>query len=141
MIGVRQALDGIRARLRDVVLPRLEDEHARATVIAMLGILGDLVPRVREDEDRWRPAVEALAAALRGRANRRPADAAGAFRAAVEAALAEPSFATARLQLLEMAEHEVRSAWAGRDGRDLTELRRALAVDLDVQLALAVSHE
>jgi hypothetical protein len=137
MIDARQALDGIRARLRDVVLPRLEDEHARATVIAMLGILGDVVPRLREDEERWRPAVEALAAALRGRADRMPADAADAFRGAVEAAGDERSLAAARLRLLEIAEREVRDAWTAGGGGDLGELRRALAADLDVQLAFS----
>jgi hypothetical protein len=61
-----EALDAIRDQLRRLVLPHLEDEGARSVVVAALGILGDLAPRVRSD-DRWCLAShDELAAALSG---------------------------------------------------------------------------
>ena len=55
MIEPAIVLAGMRRELRDVVLPAVEDESVRASVVAMIGILGELSGRVRSDE-RWHAA-------------------------------------------------------------------------------------
>jgi hypothetical protein len=139
MTDPKQTLEALRRDLRELVLPRLEDEYVRSVVIAMLGILGDLAPRVRLDEDWCRASVEELRAgaeewarALGGSPEGREiAELAG--RAAAEA-----SPGLARKLLLAAAEITLKTLWqegrADPDPRFLDSVRSVLAADLRREL-------
>lgn len=78
MITPQRLLETLRAELATRVLPELTDDRARSSVIAALGLLKDLAPRVHLDESwvadslallepaaaRWRTRVSADLAVL-----------------------------------------------------------------------------
>lgn len=113
MIEPRVALEEIRAQLREEVLPKLEDERARAIVVAALGILGDLALQVRDD-DAWETDSAAELSALCTRL-RLPASG-------------------DRRTLLETLERYVRDAWSEGRMEHVEEVRHVLASDLARQL-------
>lgn len=141
MISTALALDGVREQLRDVVLPELEDERARVVVIAALGILADLALQVREDETWSSEPAARLRDTLTRRRGELPGDEAVLAKVddLMAAAESAESPGAARRALLDAATLVLRSLWqagAQASHRELLgELRRALAVDLDHQLA------
>ncbi len=141
MISPALALDGVREQLREIVLPVLEDERARAIVIAALGILADLPLQIREDDQWCRQTVRELHTVLASRRADLPGGEAlltqlDQLLARAEVAL---SPAAARRVLLDAASLVIRALWneggQAEHGELLGELRRVLAIDLANQLA------
>jgi len=59
VITPEHMVGAIRRDLADRVLPAVTDDRARSSVIAAMGILGDLALQIREDES-WAPEAVAL---------------------------------------------------------------------------------
>lgn len=139
MIDPHQVLEGLRRDLRGIVLPAVEDEYARSVVVAMMGILRELGPRLRADERWCMQSVQELRAGCE-----RWADALDdlgansvALRDASARAARETSPEAARGHLLAAASDAVRSVWAAPPGDHdlLLDIRRVLAADLARQLS------
>jgi hypothetical protein len=64
VIPPERLLAVIRQELATRVLPELSDDRARSSVIAMMGILGDIAPHVRAEEAWAGLAAEELAQAV-----------------------------------------------------------------------------
>jgi hypothetical protein len=141
MISPELALGGMREQLREVVLPALDDERARAVVIAALGILADLALQVREDDQWCRETVRQLHKALVRWRGKLPGGEVVLTR--VDELVAQSEIAStplaARRGLLDAATLVLRSLWKeggqAQHGELLAELRRVLAIDLTHQLA------
>jgi hypothetical protein len=141
MISPALALGGMREQLREVVLPAVDDERARAVVIAALGILADLALQVREDDEWCRVSVRQLRTVL-GRWRRR-LPGGEVLLARVDELVAQSNAAStplaARSPLLEAATLVLRSLWEeggqAQHGELLAELRLVLTIDLTQQLA------
>lgn len=65
MIVPRNALNAVRRELAERVLPGITDDRARSSVVAAMGILGDLALQVREDDTWARDSLALLEPALR----------------------------------------------------------------------------
>lgn len=123
----RQMLTMVRSDLSTTVLPTMDDDRAKSSVIAAMGILANLALQIRED-DAW--VADSLAvlqpAATRWR------DAPGTADASAGPDLDSPQLRDA---LLAEAEERIAALW--RDGADqsqLHEIRTALYRDLQLQL-------
>jgi hypothetical protein len=64
VISPEYVLTEVRAVLRDEVLPHVEDPRARTSLVAALGILGDLALQVTEDDEWCAESADVLGAAL-----------------------------------------------------------------------------
>jgi hypothetical protein len=127
-------IESIRQELAERVLPALDDDRARSSVIAMLGILRNLAVQIRED-DAW--IDDALAVLEPGCVRWRsalPADA--------PISLPEPAGAGAqspkerREELLAACEELVTYLWREQTAPTvLADIRAVLRADLELQLA------
>lgn len=116
MITPEHMVTAIRRDLATRVLPALTDDRARSSVIAAMGILGDLALQVRED-DAWVPAA---VAELRAGVDRWP--------------VTVPPDA-GRAELLAAVESLVARLWAeGEQDELLRDIRSVLWADLTHQL-------
>jgi hypothetical protein len=135
--GNRRLLDAIRLGLREEILPKLRSEYDRSVVIAMIGILGEVAPRIAAD-DAW---VEASVGELREGAKlwaewlaARP-EPSSRIRELTAASESSPSPAEARRLLLEAAELAISTLWGDEELRRATpgaleDLRSRLVLDL-----------
>jgi len=139
MITPALAFEGIRAQLRERVLPELDDEATRSVVFAILGTLRDLELQVRADDEWCRVSARELAEALplwRGRLTGIAHVAAALDRHRAAAASAKTP-REARAELLAGAELVVRTLWqqpTTPPDVELADLRALLAADLARQL-------
>jgi hypothetical protein len=140
MITSGVAFDGIRAQLRERVLPELDDEATRSVVFAILGMLRDLELQVREDDDWCGVSARELAEGARRWRGwlADDADVAGELHARLDAATRAETPRKARAELLAAAELVVDRLWqpgaAGSYGAELADVRALLAADLARQL-------
>jgi hypothetical protein len=132
MITPQRLLETLRAELATRVLPELTDDRARSSVIAALGLLKDLAPRVHLDEAWLAESVALLEpAAQRWRARlpdplateldpRRGADGAPGHR---------------RDWLLAGAERLIEYLWrTGSDPDLLQDIRSVLRADVELEI-------
>jgi hypothetical protein len=135
VIEPAESLEELSRQLRDVVLPHLTDETARASVAAMVSLLGELVPRVRLDDGWCHDSATELVAACRSVGD---ATLIEGWRSEIDAGLVEVEDcppAEARQRALMIAEWillRAREPGAPSD-EVLAPLRAALANDLDRQ--------
>lgn len=127
MMDARQMLTMVRSDLSTTVLPTMDDDRAKSSVIAAMGILANLALQIRED-DAW--VADSLAvlqpAATRWRGAPGTVDTS-----------ARPDLNSSQLRDALLAEAEERIAALWRDGADqsrLHEIRTALYSDLQLQL-------
>jgi hypothetical protein len=66
VISPEYVLSELRSTLRDEVLPHVADPRARTSLVAALGILGDLALQVTEDDHWCTDSARVLGAALGG---------------------------------------------------------------------------
>ena len=140
-MDAKRLLEAIRADLRERILPALDGDFERSVVVAAVGILREVAPRIVED-DRWaEDSVAELAGAV-GEARRALAplgEVAPRIGDLVAAAETAPTRSEARRCLLEAAAVAIRACWQDPRIRESAasvfgELRRALAADLNRQL-------
>ncbi|PXY27867.1 hypothetical protein [Prauserella muralis] len=117
MIEPDRMVSAIRAELAARVLPRLSDDRARSSVIAAMGILGDLALQIRQD-DSWLPAAET---ALRSGIARWPVTVSGD---------------ADRSEILAATEELITGLWAAGEPEKelLQDIRSVLRADLEHQL-------
>ncbi|HWC08539.1 MAG TPA: hypothetical protein VG458_05775 [Solirubrobacterales bacterium] len=136
MIEPQRALRDIRRNLRESVMPELSSAHSRAVLAAALGILDEVVDRVRLDEGPAAATVAEMLPALEGweRALAAPAPAAAAAIAESRrqaAAASDPLLA--RTEVLGAAECAVAAAWGDFDPAErdqlLGQIRQLLRAD------------
>jgi hypothetical protein len=135
VIEPAESLEELSRQLREAVLPHLTDETARASVAAMLSLLGELVPRVRRDESWCHDSATELVAACR---SVRDATVVEEWRSQIDAGLVEVADrppAEARQRALAIAEWILLRAHDPDAPSDtvLAPLRAALAKDLERQ--------
>jgi hypothetical protein len=136
MIEPQRALRDVRRNLRESVMPELSSAHSRAVLAAALGILDEVVDRVRLDEGPAAATVAEMLPALPGweqaLAGPAPAAAAAIAEARLRADAASDPLA-ARTELLGAAERAVAAAWAELDPAErdplLGEIRQLLRAD------------
>lgn len=116
MITPERMVSAIRRDLAERVLPAVTDDRARSSVIAAMGILGDLALQIRDDDGWTQAAVAEL-------------------RAGVAGWPVTVSPTAGRAELLAAAEALVERLWAA-GGHDelLRDVRRVLRADLAHQL-------
>jgi hypothetical protein len=123
VISPEHVLAALRTVLRDEVLPHVADPRARTSLVATLGILGDLALQVTED-DRWcADSVRVLDIALRR---------CGAAGTAADGHPGETP-AQHRHRLLAVARRLLSEPDGGTPPGGLGDLRSALAHDLTLQ--------
>ena len=142
MIAPGRALRDVRANLREVVMPDLESDRARAILGSALGILDELAGRVQVDGSPARVTATEAIAALPGWERRLAAAAPAAAesvagrRAAAEAALPDEPL-RAREEALTAVEEVTAAAWDDIDGADrdalLAEVRKLTRADMERQ--------
>lgn len=115
MISPEHVVRVIRRDLATRVLPAVTDDRARSSVIAAMGILGDLALQIRDD-DAWQSDA---AAVLRAGVSRWP--------------VSVPDDAS-RTELLAAVEDLVTRLWAAGDRETLRDVRAVLRADLNHQL-------
>jgi hypothetical protein len=135
MIEPAESLEELGRQLHDAVLPHLTDETARASVAAMVSLVGELVPRVRRDESWCHDSATELVAACQ---SVRDATLVEEWRSQIDAGLVDVedrSPAEARHRALAIAEWILLRAHDPNAPSDnvLTPLRAALAKDLERQ--------
>lgn len=129
MITPERMLTVIRGELAARVLPEITDDRVRSSVIAMMGILGDIASRVREDEAWTALAADELAGAVaRWRADLPPR-----LAATLDVPSTPDDPAAWRLALLDAIETLVPLLWQ-QDPARLPEVRAVLRADLEHQL-------
>ena len=139
MITPAVAFEGIRAQLRERVLPDLDDEATRSVVFAILGTLRDLELQVRADDEWCRVTAQELSEALPRWKSWVAGDAhvAAALDRHHAAAASAKTPREARAELLGGAELVVRTLWqqpTTPPDVELADLRALLAADLARQL-------
>jgi hypothetical protein len=140
MIDARCSLRDIRARLRHDVAPRLDDDrHLQSEVVAMVGILDNVLLEVMTDEGWCRQVVDDVLGAVDAWLAVLPAGAADDVEPLLASARDERSAAAARDAALAVAQTVARRLW--RTGmetpeaeRVLRSLRSVVAADLRRQL-------
>jgi DNA-binding PucR family transcriptional regulator len=140
VIEPQRALRDVRKNLRDEVMPELRTAHARAVLGAALGIIDEVVDRIRLDERPAELTVAEMQPALAGwertLAGRSPA-AAEAVAAHRRQAEEQTDVSEARIAILGAAERVVEAAWSDLepDERDriLTEVRQLVRADTNRQ--------
>jgi hypothetical protein len=128
-------LEEVSRQLRDVVLAQLTDEAARASLAAMVSLLGELGPKVRWDDGWKRDSAAELVAACR---SLRDASAVKEWRREIDARLVDVEDcapAEARDRALAIAEWILLRAHDSDAPSEaaLAPLRIALAEDLNRQ--------
>jgi hypothetical protein len=146
MLDPQFVVRGIRRDLKQIVLPAVCDDHARAVTLAAIGILGSLATGIREAEEWHAETVAELLPAAAGweaMLTHAPRDASAVRSLRLQAdACATTHPRGARAALMEAAEIVVRVYW--RDGGAISEsaldgLRSLLAADLTRQLQITGS--
>ncbi len=146
MIPSVTALGLVREELRTHVLPALpDDEHARSVLVAAIGVLSEVISRVRDDDTWCEASVQRLGSAAATWPQRLQAlpDVAAAVAERVERSLLAKTPSDRRVLLLEAAEEAVVGLWAapsaGSDDLQLlhAQLRELLGEDTELELARA----
>jgi hypothetical protein len=135
VIEPAESLEELSRQLRDAVLPHLTNESARASVAAMVSLLGELVPRVRRDDSWCHDSAIELVAACRSVGGATLVD---EWRSEIDTGLAgveDCPPAEARNRALAVAEWILLRAQhpAAPSDNVLAPLRAALAKDLERQ--------
>lgn len=140
MIEPQRALRDVRRNLRESVMPELSSAHSRAVLAAALGILDEVVDRVRLDEGPAEATVAEMLPALEGweRALSGPAPAtAAAVAESRRRAEAETDPLLARTTVLGAAERTATAAWGDLDPAErdpiLGQIRQLLRADTNRQ--------
>lgn len=131
MISPEHMMDAMRRELGDRVLPAVTDERARSSVIAVMGILGDLARQVAEDDGWARESIAELEAGVaRWRAEL------GGLAAPLDVPEERSdSPAARRIDLLGAIEELVGRLWQDGTRPDvLADVRKVLRADLGGQL-------
>lgn len=142
MIAPDAALELVRNELRNEVLTRLheDDDYVRSIVVAAIGVLGEVAPRVVLADAWCEPSVRELRESARSWAGRLSDDRDAARRVGdlVERARSAETLSAERGLLLEAAQEVVTTLWAGAptaEGEALRrEVRTLLAADAELEV-------